>query len=291
MVSPIKRLKKPAPLVKVKPLRYKVPEAAKKPKTSEKKLKQLEAARAKSAIVNRKYDWDFAREYFVSAEKTVSLKQVSNHCQIPYDQVRARAARERWNYLRAQEQQRIFAAKRKDHLTRMADQSIKFDDSVIDVAKLGMSLVAGRLAEIAAQFGASQGTNQVTIEKLKRGEPVDWKELRSVVNYKELRELSQAGLAFQDMGMRAFGTDVQKFEFEGIGGDSVEMVINVGAELGKDDPGRLAALIEALERSGLAELNIGEHENGIVDGEIVESKDEQLAIEAGRKEDGTSNAE
>lgn len=247
----------------------KVPAAAKKP-LSKAKIAQLDAARSRSVIVRRKYDWDAIREYFISEQQTPTLKAVAEKFGVPYDYLRERAAKERWSYLRAQEQQRIFQEKRKEHLSRMARESVKFDESVIDVAKLGMSLVAGRLAEIAAEFQASQTAHQIVVEKLRRGEPVDWKELRSVINYKELAELSRAGLAFQDMGMKAFGTDVQKVEIEGIGGTNIETVINVGAELSKDDPSRLAALLDALERAGLAQVNLDEGE--VIEGQVVEPK-------------------
>jgi hypothetical protein len=260
-------------------IHVKKPRAAKKP-AKKASAAQLSAAKARKTALS-KYDWDGARERFISAEVQPSLKDLAAEMNIPYQQLRTRSSNERWPYLRAEEQRKIFKQKRATHLADMADQSIKFDKSTIDTAKLGMGLIAGRLAEIAAQFAAAQPASRAVIQKMQRGLPVSREELYSVVNYKELGELSRAGLAFQQMGRAAFGTDVQNFNFETNEGSSIEAVINVGAELGKDDPDRLAAMMAAMERANLIQLTLDgeeEEDEDIVDAEIVD--DETKALEA-----------
>lgn len=203
-----------------------------------------------------KYAWEAARDYFMSSDENVSLKQVSDEFGIPYDYLRSKASQERWTYARAQEQARIYKMKRQKHLQRMADDSIRFDQTAIDAARLGITLVTSRLAEIAQIHGANKPVMDNIIARLKNGEPVTRQELYSVINYKELRELAQAGVLFQDMGRKAFGVDTTQIEISGPGGEAIEQVISVGAEMGKDDPKRLAAFLEALERTGAVKLNI-----------------------------------
>lgn len=254
-----------------------VKKAAKKtarPKPTRAELRARAEARAAAGRARRKYDWDAAREAFITSPN-MSMKELSEKMNIPYDQMRIRASRERWTYQRAEEQKKIFKAKRTAHFQKMADESIKFDQVAIDTAKVGLGLVVGRLAEISRMFKAAQPAQAEVIAKMERGEAVTFAEMRSVINYKELSELARAAQAFQEIGRRAFGTDVQQFEFEGLDSgavNAIENVINVGAELGKDDPGRLAAIIEAMERAGLiTNLNL---EDDVIDAEIVDERKE-----------------
>lgn len=265
-----------------------VPALLKKPPLKEQVKKEearREAYRLKG-LASRRYDYDTMREEFINGDEKITLKTVAERYNAPYTLVRRIAAKERWTILRLNAAQKMLRQKRQQHLAKMADEGIAFDGQAGSTAKLGMTLVAGRLAEIAAQFNAAQGNNAVIIQKLKDGQPVTWTELRSVINYKELRELSQAGLAFQQMGRQAFGTDITQIDIQGPDGSVVETVINIGSELGKDDPARLAAMIEAMERAHLiAPLDLlqlpagGESGTGnVVDAEVV--NDEQKAIES-----------
>lgn len=233
--------------------------------------------------VQRKYDWEYAKDMFITSTPMVTLKEVSRRTGIPYDQVRQKSSKERWQYLRAQEQAEAFKKKRTEFTNKMAGESIKFDENAVDTAKLGMNLVTGRLIEISKQFAAAGATSDVVIEKLKQGVPVRREELYSVINYKELRELSLAALTFQELGRKALGTDIDKLEINV--DTTVEQVVSIGGELQKDDPERLAKFLEVLERTGLTALNLegdgdeddddGDHM--VIPGEVVETK----AIEGG----------
>lgn len=229
-------------------------------------------------LATRKHDYDAMRDDFINSDKT--LVQLADEWNCPYHMVRKRAAKEQWTLQRLNKVKTKVKEKRNLHLARMADEGIAFDTQTAQTAKLGMTLVAGRLAEIAAMFNANAPNHALVIENLKRGIPVPWQELRSVINYKELRELSQAGLAFQQMGRAAFGTDIMQLEIEAPDGVTVETVVNIGSELTRDDTSRLAAMIEALERAGLVkELDLLKgSDNQVIEGEVVEDE-QQLELE------------
>lgn len=269
------------PILKKKPVAKKTSKKTVKKKPAKTAVEKRIYAEHRQVIGRalRKYDWDLARNTYVSSHEEISLKKLSEDMNIPYAQMRIRSSKERWRYQRAEEQKKIFKDKRVKHLQKMADDSIKFDQVAIDTAKVGMSLVAGRLAEMSRMFAASQPGSQAVLEKMQRGEPVTMMEMRSSINYKELRELALAAQAFQDIGRRAFGVDEAGFDIENLtinnGGESV---INVQAEIGKDDPARLAAMMEAMERAGLINLNIPEEggDDGIIDAEVVEEPQKEL---------------
>ena len=204
----------------------------------------------------QKYPWEEAREMFLS-DSTLSLKNVAEQYDIPYSHVRTRASKERWTYQRAQEQAKLFASKRKEHLRRQAEESIRFDEQSINGARLGMNIVIARLAEIAQLHSAYSPTTKALIERLKNGEPVTLTELRaSPINYKELDVLARALDVFQNIGRKAFGIDIQRIEVDIEGGELPVEEISVVGELGKDDPKRLGAFLEALERAGLTTLDL-----------------------------------
>ena len=237
---------------------------------------------ARTRMTVNKYDWELARETFISAEQAITLKKLSEDMGIPYAYLRSRSSEERWQYLRAEEQKRIFKKKRQDHLTKMADDSIKFDEASIASAKLGQMLVAARLAEIAKLHEAMGPAMVATIALVKKGVPVPKEALYSAIRFTELRELAVAAKLYQDMGRAAFGTDIQNIALTGGTEDSVEHVISVSAELGKDDPLRLAAMLEAFARTGLATINLADVEDpNTVDAEVVDDES-QPAIESGQ---------
>lgn len=218
-----------------------------------------------------KYDWDGMREEYLTSEKLMNLKTIAEKYNAPYNYVRQKAGEERWSYLRVEEQRRVWKAKRQDHVRKMADESVNFDRNAIDTAKVGMRLVAVRLAEIAQEQVAREPTRSAAMAALKQGVPVDKAELYSAIRYTELRELATAGKLFQDMGRAAFGTDVQQVEFHG-DVDVEAAVVSISQELGKDDPQRLMAFMEAMQRTGLVTV----HADTAVDGEVVEDDDDAI---------------
>lgn len=205
----------------------------------------------------KQHDWPAARELFMTSQPAINLRQLSLRTGIPYDQIRTRSSKERWMAMRAQEQTAVLKARRQEFLQTMAGQAITFDETSIDVAKLGQGIIAGRLIEITKLLDAAGAKTDLVIAKLKAGIPLEKSDLYSMVNYKELASLAQAALMFQEIGRKAFGQEIidgsllKEGESEGL-----EEVVSIGGELSKDDPKRLAAFLEALERTGMTMLNL-----------------------------------
>lgn len=272
-------------------------------------IKRLKKRRSKTpgvgaamdnAVVRRKrgpapkYDWDSAREMFATSQPQLTLKQVAMRMGIPYTQLRNRASKERWTAVRAREQVEVLKEKRTTFQHKMANEAISFDETSIDIAKLGQGVIAQRLVEISKLLAASGNVNDAVVNKLRQGIPLDRADLYSIVNYKELVSLAQAAQMFQQIGRTALGTEVVDGLFlkEAESTADLEKVVSIGAELGRDDPDRLAAMLEAMERAGLTVLNLedADYEDTdsvqTIDGELVppdeaqHSDSMQLALEA-----------
>jgi hypothetical protein len=200
----------------------------------------------------QKYPWEQVREHYISAESVITLKDLAEVYTIPYQTVRERAADERWTYLRSEHQVKNAIAVREARTVHLAKESVSFDDTSLRAAKLGQTLIAGRLGQIAALFQASGKNFDATLAKLRAGQPVDLGDLRSVINYKELGELAAALDRFQAVGRKAMGTDVEKIELSGPGGDAIQ--VSVHDEMQKPDLDRMAAAMEAMHRSGLSDI-------------------------------------
>jgi hypothetical protein len=211
-----------------------------------------------------KYDWEGILHEYMTAVPAVNLKQLSLRMNVPYSLLRTRAAKERWNALRNREQLEILKEKRQTFQTEMAREAITFDQTSIDVAKLGQSIIAGRLMEIAKLVAASGEVSNAVVEKLRNGEPLTRGDLYSLVNYKELVSLAQAAQMFQQIGRTALGTDVVDGSIlrgEEISAD-LEKIVSIGGELTKDDPARLASFLVALEEAGLTQLDLDMADDG-----------------------------
>jgi len=225
-----------------------------------------------------KYPWEAARIEYLTAAPAISLKQVGLRHNIPYDLVRRKAGQERWTALRNKEQLEILRDKRQSFQTAMAGEAISFDQTSIDVAKLGQGIIAGRLIEISKLLAASGDTSQAVIQKLQTGQSLSRTDLYSIVNYKELLALSQAAKMFQEIGRTALGTEVVDGSI--LNGEELstdlEKVVSIGGELTKDDPQRLASFLMALEDAGLTALQLGDDDDAEDDTDAVRVIEGQL---------------
>lgn len=227
-------------------------------------------------------DWEPARNHFIETAGTLTLKEISETYGINYDTLRERAAKERWTYQRAEYQITRQKAEKEKRLVKLAGEAVKFDDNSLQAAKIGQTLIAGRLAQIAQLFQAGGQTFEAALSKMRSGKPVELHELRSTINYKELLSLGQALTLFQDAGRKALGTDVDRLEITGADGGAVE-VVSINAELNKPDLDRMGKILEVMQRAGIAKLDTeqiaitvgGEDgDDEVVDAEIVEDEEE-----------------
>lgn len=223
----------------------------------------------------RKYDWDAAREMYMTAQPAINMKQLSQRTGIPWEQIRNRAYKERWSAIRTREQMEILKQDRQRFLQEMGREAISFDQTGIDVAKVGMGIVAERLIEITRFMQAADGVRAEVIKKLQNGEPLQRGDLWGVANFREVVGLAQAAEIFQKIGRTALGTEVTDGALLSMNDteDNMERVVSIGDELTKDDPDRISAIVEVIARMGLLEADTMEDD---VD---EETGDESVVLE------------
>lgn len=227
-----------------------------------------------------KYDWGEIRTAFVegvelddSGERTfMNLKELSAHLNIPVQRLRQRSSDESWYEMRQQYQLKAAKARQTKRILELSRESVDFDAKSLDLAKEGMALVTTRVSEIAR--------NVLHLEAL-RAEGVTDDLPDTAVDARELDTLARAAGQWQALGQKAMGTDVQRLEVQ----QSIDVdmeVTSISAELGRDDPERLAAFLQAAKRAGLLDTVVveesivpaieAEAEQEIVDAEIVDEQ-------------------
>lgn len=226
-----------------------------------------------------RYPWETIRQAFVEGltrgndtdERVwLNLKELADHFDVPYQRVRERSASERWTALRHAEQVKLAQERQKRRQEKMIGESLDFDERSLNTAKVGMAMVQARLSEIADQLRRTRQTREEAIAKQERGEKVPRELLWSAVNYKEMDSLARAASTFQDIGMKALGTNVERHEITGADGGPIEVdAVSVAEELLRDDPERLAHLLHAAQRAEL----IGNED--IVDAEVLDDEEQQ----------------
>ena len=240
-----------------------------------------------------KYDWPMAQRLFVegilpeNADPTsesreyTTLKQLSDRLKIPYDTMRTRASEERWYDLRQDYMLRMSKARQAKRIAELSKESFEFDQNTLKVAKLGMGMITARMSEIAREVQEQQRRRDNALKIAEAGYDIDPNDLKTVIDARELNTLSQAAVQWQLLGQKALGTDITRMEIQHdiqVGMDVDVEVTTIAAELGREDPDRLAAFLQAAKRAGLLELVMNQDAeqqaieadpDGVVDAEIV----------------------
>jgi hypothetical protein len=244
-------------------------------------------------VVRSKYDWDSIRTNFINGIDRggedrwyPSLKELAEHHQVPgttfkqrYARIRKMSSDERWPNKKDAAQMVLMQKRQKERIKAVAKHALDFDDRAHTAAKTGMAMVMTRLSEIAAQTAAHKPLRDDAIERLRNGEPVSKAELYSQIRSQELLELANAADRWQQIGMRALGTDVHKVDINGMVGDTTNVLVNVNQELARDDADRLGQVIEGMRAANLLPPDVAEalttgQDKGvhdIVDAEVVTS--------------------
>ena len=260
-----------------------------------------------------RYNWDQLRRDFIEGvpvsgtkDERVwpSLRELAEDNNVPYGRVRKRAAAERWTEHKTSAQNQARITRLKKRAEQIEVNALDFDEKAFQIAKLGESLIAGRLAEIGQEMQAKKSIRDQAIQDLQAGLAVPKENLYSAVRYGEIDGLASAAARFQEIGMKALGTDVQRIDINSTiagGGDTTVNVLNVSQELVRDDSERLGGVLEAMAASGLipeevldqlTEVDDEEQENTIP-GDLVDEagNNEQLAIEGEVVDQVTDNTE
>lgn len=211
-----------------------------------------------------KYDWEVIRAQFVEGIPTkeddpdsdrewVNLRELSERTGVAYQQIRARAAEERWTDLRSAYQLDLTRKRQKARIEKLGSESVEFDDQALNIAKIGMRLVGTRMGEIARDVTDRQKLREQALFNRQQGYPIDYSDLRSAIHSTELERLGKSAQMFQEIGMRALGTNVERHEHTGANGEPINIQhhISVVQELERDDPDRLGAFLAAAHNAGV----------------------------------------
>jgi hypothetical protein len=249
-------------------------------RTASKKVLRLKKAAPQTAVPQTKaiaglpqkrHDWEKVRTLFVERMDPVTLREVAEAMGINYTVLRNRAAQERWTAQRAEFQMKAALVAAKTRIRTLVKEGQGFDDQSLQTAKVGQTLVAGRLAQMSHVFVAQQGAYNSAVQRLRAGQPVEKSELYSPISYKELVELAKSLELFQKVGKLAIGIDVTTITPQQLQeqlDDEQDDDVSIADELSKPDADRLAAFMDAMDRSGiLHDLMQG---NEVFDAEVIE---------------------
>jgi len=209
-----------------------------------------------------RYPWDQLRRDFIEGvpvsgtkDERVwpTLRELAEDNGVPYVRMRKRAAAERWTEHKTAAQNQARLTRLKKRAEQIEVNALDFDEKAFSIAKLGSSLVAGRLAEIGQEMQAKKQIRDMALQNLQNGNAVNKSDLYSAVRYSEIDGLASAAARFQEIGMKALGTDVQRIDINNLGGggDTTVNVLNVSQELVRDDSERLGGVLEAMASAGL----------------------------------------
>ena len=232
-----------------------------------------------------KYDWDALRVQFIEGitkdndeREFVNLKELALRSNVPYERVRERAAIESWYQNRQAYQLQLAKQRQAKRITELSKESLDFDSSNIKLAKMGVGIITARMGEIARDIQEQNKRRDEALKLQAAGFQIDPQDLISAIDSKELEMLARAAQSWQQVGQKALGTDVIKHEISGqIENIDIDVqVTSITAELGRDDPERLAAFLHAAQRAGLLDteyIQISNQTPDYIEAEVVDTLD------------------
>lgn len=250
--------------------------------------------RVRKKVNGYKYDWFEVRTAFVEGLKDsnnpdervfLNLRELSERMNVPVNRIRERSADERWFDLREQYQLKFARTRQAKRILELSKESVDFDSKSLTAAKLGIAMVTKRMSEIARDVADQDRRRDEAIKLSVAGFDIDPEDLRTMIDAREIDMLARAAVQWQQLGQKAMGTDIQRMEIQqDINLDVDVEVTSISAELGRDDPERLAAFLQAAKRAGLLDtvieatasedrLSIEQSsEDDVVEAEIVETE-------------------
>lgn len=197
-----------------------------------------------------RYDWSHVEMLFAEGDGQrgdgsthwPTLTELAARFNIPYDSVRRRSSTKGWVAKRQQYRDNLERERFRRKAEKQASESDHLDEVALDVGKIGLALVKARLQDMAIQYR----------DRAKDG-------VATGLSTSELERLAKSADVFQRIGLRSLGgdPDVSKFMLT----DSVGQPIEIAGELGRDDPDRMASVLNVLVIAGLGHL-FGTDEGG-----------------------------
>lgn len=256
--------------------------------------------RKRRKVNGYKYDWLAIRTAFIEGLKEegkeeatfYNLKELAERMNVPVVRMREKSSEERWYEQREQYQLRAAKARQTKRILELSGESVDFDSKSLNLAKLGMAMVTARMSEIARDVKDQTRRREEAIQQQLAGNPVDPEDLQTVIDARELNTLALAATQWQQLGQKALGTDVQRMEIQQDIQHNIDVdveVLSISAELGRDDPERLASFLQAAKRAGLLEEVLtedpppyalesaqgGDQTEDITDAELIEEDQQQ----------------
>lgn len=219
-----------------------------------------------SPIGRRKYDWESVKQVYVegrvddSGNRTYpTLQQVADLFEIQSSRVREAAARGEWTAARAAFQAHVEKVRQEKRAADLAKEGVALDESALKVSKLGVSLITARIGEIANEMGKrSQAKKKYEEAKARGAGPEELDEIDydpwapPAVDSREVSSLASAATQWHSLAMKALGEpETVRHELTGANGSPLEVRSSIRAEMVRDDPARLHALLVAVERAQL----------------------------------------
>jgi hypothetical protein len=234
-----------------------------------------------------KHDWIKLRTVFIEGQPVegtddrewLTMTEMSKRFGVHRSALYEKAGEEQWMAQREAYQFRIAKQRQARRIAMLAKESEHFDLRSIEVAKSGMDVVTTRLREIHREIEEQAERREVALGQMARGEAFNQFHLGSIIDAKEIDTLAKAARTWQEIGQKATGSDVIKVDIAQTITQTIDVdveVTSIASELGRDDPERLAAFLQAAKRAGILDSvmnpprEIEPDEDGVVDAEIVD---------------------
>jgi hypothetical protein len=242
------------------------------------------AMRALGRLPKRSYDWDRLRERYVQGE-IVDGVRVWPSCEVIAqaenmvpERVRQACARGHWVAQREQFRCDLASALRRRAQEQAQNQVIDVDVEAVDSARRGINLVRARITQIERDLDSQAAAKAAFEEMVASGEKAEAASERtghdrlqaSAVDAREIQDLAAAVAALHATAHKAVGNmGTTRVEFSGRGGGAIEVDQSIRAELTRDDPQRLFALMQAAARAQFGKVEALET-GDVMDADVVE---------------------
>lgn len=196
----------------------------------------------------RNYDWPAIKRRYVEGikgsgeEATVwpSLNEVADHFKVTGSRVREKAAQDGWAEQRKQWQAYMERTRQQARAAALARSGVELDNRAIDASKAGLQLLYALLVD---------RTQQVQLARQGAGDAIG--AAAATLSALELQRIASAVDLFHKIGLRAVGDpEVTRLEITGANGRPLE----IGQELRRDDPDRMATVLAVLQQAGMGDI-------------------------------------
>lgn len=236
--------------------------------------------------VQPKHDWIALRTAFIEGlpvedsddREWLTMMDMSRRFGVHRSALYEKANEEQWMAQREAYQFRIAKQRQARRIALLAKESEAFDMRSIEVAKDGMGIVTTRLREIQREIEEQAERRVIALGQMERGEPFNQYHLGSIIDAREIDTLAKAARTWQEIGQKATGADVIKVDIAQTITQTIDVdveVTSIASELGRDDPERLAAFLQAAKRAGILDSVMQdqkeiEYDPDVIDAEIVD---------------------